>query len=96
MILPEDMKMYRAIDLYIKTNNFYIEYMHWNNNGILNGFLDHNHNMYILNNEYEKRKMLCNKLYKKYKIHDFIWCNQTYTKLASILYNTVKWIFRKK
>ena len=95
MILPEDMKMYHVINLYIKTNNFYIEYLHWDNNGILDGFIDHNRNMYILNNDYDKRKILCNKLYEKYRIHDFIWCNQTYTRLAQILYNVLNGYLEK-
>ena len=95
MILPEDMKMYRAIQLYTQTNNYYIEFMHWDNNGQLDGFIDHNKNMYILNNNYEKRKMLCNKLYKKYMIQDFIWCNQTYAKLAQSLYNILNGYLEK-
>ena len=33
--LPEDVK----IDAYINKLNFYVEYMHWDNNGILYGFI---------------------------------------------------------
>ena len=56
IVLPESAKMNDAIELYSTNNNFYIEYLHWNNNGILDGFIDHNKNMYLLNEEYNTRK----------------------------------------
>ena len=48
--------------------------------------MDHKNNMYVLNNEYETRKSICERLYKIYKSYDFIWCNQSYTSLASSLF----------
>lgn len=42
--------------------------------------------MYVLNNEYDTRKTICDTLYKKYKIHDFRWSNQSYTSLATSLF----------
>ena len=66
--LPEDVKMSQAIDAYINKTNFYVEYMH-------DGFIDHKQNMYLSNNEYDIRKSICDKLFNKYKTHDFKWSN---------------------
>ena len=86
IILPEEVKMNVAIDTYCKSSNFYIEYLHWNNNGVLDGFLDHNHNMYLMNNEYDDRKKVCDKLFKIYKSDYFKWSNQSCTSIASGLF----------
>ena len=56
VVLPENTKMKEAVDLYSRNKNFYVEYLHWNNNGILDGFIDHKKNMYLLNEEYNTRK----------------------------------------
>ncbi len=85
-ILPQDIKMTIAIDLYTKKSNYYVEYMHWDNNGVLSGFIDHNRNMYVLNDEYDKRKSICDKLFDIYKSDDFRWSNQSFTSIASALY----------
>ena len=45
IIFPEDVKMSQGIDAYINKTNFYVEYMYWDNNGILDGFIDHKQNM---------------------------------------------------
>ena len=37
--------------------------MHWNNRGVLDGFIDHKKNMYLLSEEYDTRKI--------YKTRDF-------------------------
>ena len=95
IILPEDVKMNAAIDSYCKSSNFYIEYLHWNNNGVLDGFLDHNQNMYLMNNEYDDRKKVCDKLFKIYKSEQFIWCNQSYTSIASGLFTQLNGFFPK-
>ena len=58
VILPEEAKMKSAIDIYSQENGFYVEYLHWNNNGVLDGFIDHRKNMYLLNDEYETRKTM--------------------------------------
>ena len=42
--------------------------------------------MYVLKNEYDILKEICNKLYDKYKTNDFVWSNQSYTSLATSLY----------
>ena len=52
IILPEEAKMRDAVNSYSRSENFYVEYLHWNNNGILDGFIDHKRNMYLLNEEY--------------------------------------------
>ena len=86
VILPENTKMKDAVDLYSRNKNFYVEYLHWNNNGILDGFIDHKKNMYLLNEEYDTRKTICDKLFNIYKTHDFKWTNQSYTSIATCLF----------
>ena len=41
VVLPESVKMKEAINMYSRSVNFYVEYLHWNNNGTLDGFIDH-------------------------------------------------------
>ena len=86
IILPEEVKMRDAINSYSKSENFYVEYLHWNNNGILDGFIDHKRNMYLLNDEYNTRKTICDKLFNIYKTHDFKWTNQSYTSISTALF----------
>lgn len=75
------MRLEEVIDAYIiKTNNF-VEYLNWNSRGVLDGFLDHNNNMYVRNDEYETRRLICEALYSKYKIDDFV-------RTKSVLYFT--------
>ena len=86
VILPEGIKMNAAIDADVNSSGLYVEYMHWNNNGILDGFIDHRENMYLLNDEYDTRKVICDKLFDTYKTHDFKWTNQSYTSMATSLF----------
>ena len=65
--------------------NYFVEYLHFDNNGELDGFLDHKNNMYVLNNEYDARKSICDTLYERYKIQDFISSNQSYTSCHCIV-----------
>ena len=82
IILPENVKMTQAIHTYINTSELYVEYLHWNNNGILDGFIDHKKNMYLTNDEYDNRKSICDKLFEIYKTHDFKWTNQSFTSIS--------------
>ena len=86
IVLPEEIKMTEAIRKYIDTSKFYVEYLHWNNVGILDGFIDHNENMYLLNDNYKERKSVCDKMYNKFKTFDFVWTNQSFTSLSSSLF----------
>lgn len=86
IVLPEDTKIERAMDLYIGRINYFVEYLHWDNTGVLDGFLDHRNNMYVLNNEYNARKSICDTLHEKYKTHECKWSNQSYTALATSLF----------
>lgn len=86
VVLPENTKMKEAIDLYSRKENFYVEYLHWNNNGILDGFIDYKKNMYLLNEEYNTRKTICDKLFNTFKTHDFKWTNQSYTSISTSLF----------
>ena len=89
IVCPEDLSIKQAVWDYMRGNNLYVEYLHFNNNGQLDGFLDHNNNMYVENDEYEIRKQICESLYERYNIHDFKWANQSYTSLSNCLFKTV-------
>ena len=90
IVLPPDMKIEPVIEAYMIRTNYFVEYLHYDNNGRLDGFMDHKNNMYVLYNEYENRKSICERLYKIYKSYDFIWCNQSYTSLASSLFKHMR------
>ena len=84
IVLPPDTKIEPIIEEYMVRTNYFVEHLHYDNNGRLVGFMDHKNNMYVLNNKYENRKSICEPLYKIHKSYDFIWCNQSYTLLASL------------
>ena len=86
IILPEKAKMKEAVNIYCEKESFYVEFLHWNNNGVLDGFIDHKKNMYLLNEEYDLRKTVCDRLFETFKTHDFIWTNQSFTSIATSLF----------
>ena len=86
IVLPEDEKIEPVIDCYIYRTNYFVEYLHFNNNGRLDGFIDHKSNMYILNDQDETRKQICDSLFDKFKTADFVWSNQSYTNMATSLF----------
>ena len=86
IVLTEDEKIEPVIDRYIYRTNYFVEYLHFNNNGRLDGFIDHKCNMYILNDQYETRKQICDSLFDKFKTADFVWSNQSYTNMATSLF----------
>ena len=90
VVLPEEVKMKDAIDTYSKNENFYVEHLHWNNNSILDRFIDHKRNMFLLNEEYNTRKTICDKIYDTYKTYDFEWTNQSYTAIATSLFKQLR------
>ena len=90
IILPPETKIEPVITAYIARCNYIVEYLHFDNNGRLDGFMDHKNNMYVLHNEYDIRKSICEKLYSMYKSYDFIWSNQPYTTLASSLFKHMR------
>lgn len=83
IVCPPEMQVKTAVCQSMEKSNYYVEYLHFNNNSKLDGFLDHKNNMYVENDEYETRKQICDKLNKIYNIHDFQWANQSYTALAN-------------
>ena len=89
IVLPEDKKIEPVIDRYIYGINYFVEYLHFNNNGRLDGFINHKSNMYILNDQYETRKQICDNLFDKFKTADFVWSNQSYTNMAVSLFKQV-------
>ena len=42
--------------------------------------------MYLLNDEYDIRKQICDKLFTRYKTYDFKWTIQSYTSIAMSLF----------
>ena len=71
-VLPPEIKIQEAISLYSEDSNYYVEYLYWNNRGVLDGFIDHDKIMYLLNDEYDNRKKICDKLFDIYKTYDFL------------------------
>ena len=57
IVLPPDMKIEPVIEAYMIRTNYFVEYLHYDNNGRLDGFVDHKNNMYVLNHEYENRSV---------------------------------------
>ena len=51
IVLPPDTKIEPIIEEYMLRTNYFVEYLHYDNNGRLDGFMDHKNNMYVLNNE---------------------------------------------
>ena len=88
ILCPKELDVRTAICQYMQTSG-YVEYMHFNNNGKLNGFLDHKNNMYVENNEYEIRKQICEQIQQTHNIHDFNWANQSWTSLTNSLFKTM-------
>lgn len=89
IVYSENMSVKQAIHDYMSLDSFYVEQLHYNNNGQLDAFIDHRGNMFVENNEYEIRKQICESLYEKYNIHEFKWANQSYTSLANSLFKTM-------
>ena len=89
IVCPEDLDVRTAICQYMQTSDYYVEYTHFNNNGKLDGFLDHKNNMYVENNEYEIRKQICEQIQKTHNIHDFNWANQSWTSLTNSSFKTM-------
>ena len=86
VVLPEDNKVEEAINIIVEKFEVNIEYVHWSNCGKLDRFIDHRKNMFVLNDDYDNRKRICDKLFDAYRVEDFKCKNQTITKLASSLF----------
>ena len=54
-----------AVSDYVKKSRDYLKYLHWNNSNCLNGFIDHEKNIYVMNDEYYGRKSICDQIYDK-------------------------------
>ena len=82
IVLPEDEKSEPVIDRYIYRTNYFVEYLHFR----LDGFIDHRSNMFVLNDQYETRRRICDSLFDKFKTADFGLSNQSYTNMATSLF----------
>ena len=47
IVCPEDLDVRTAISRCMQSSGYYVEYMHFNNNGKLDGFLDHKNNIML-------------------------------------------------
>lgn len=45
MVMPEDTKLVPVIERCMIRTNYFVEYLHYDNNGALEGFIDHKNNM---------------------------------------------------
>lgn len=52
----------------------------------LKGFIDHKGNMFLLNDNYDRRKNVFQIMLQRYNTLDFDWCNQSFTQLASSIF----------
>ena len=89
IVCPENISIKQAIHDYMSLYSFYIEQLHYNNNGQLDSFIDHRGNMSVENNEYDIRRQICESLYEKCNIHDFKWANQSYTSIANSFFKNM-------
>ena len=48
IVLPPETKIKPVIDQCVVRSNYFVEYLHFDNSGRLDGFLDHKNNMYVL------------------------------------------------
>lgn len=65
-------------------SNFYIEFLHWNNLSVMDGFFDEDNNVYCINDDYYARRKYCSKLNKQYP-GQFKRINQSFTRLVTDL-----------
>ena len=94
IILPPDLKMPLGITNYVTELNYYVKYLHWNNNGIMDGFIDFKNNMSFLNDEYELTKKIYGKRFDVYtSSNDFLWSNQSFTIQAKSLFKQINGFF---
>ena len=75
-------KLNRSFDRYIYRTNYFVEYLHFR----LDGFIDHRSNVFVLNDQYETRRRICDSLFDKFKTADFGLSNQSYTNMATSLF----------
>ena len=86
IICPPEMKIHTTVCQYMLRYNYYVEYLHFSNNGQLDSFVDHKNNMYVEDNDYESRKLICNQMRETYNVHDFLWANHSWTSLPNSLF----------
>ena len=55
-----------AITHYVTQSNYFVKYLQWNNNGIMDGFIDFKNNMPFLDDEYELTKKIYGKRFDVY------------------------------
>ena len=62
IMLPED-KVEETINIIVETFEVQIQYLHWLNSGKLGGFIDRRNNIFVLNDDWDTRKTICEKLH---------------------------------
>ena len=85
IILPPDLKMPFAITHYVTQSTYYVKYLHWNNNCIMDGFI------YLKNNNDDESELRKNVYGKRFYVYtssnDFIWSNLSFTIQAKSFLN---------
>ena len=66
---------------------YYVEYVHWEDRpNTFDGYINNSGNMIAVNNEYDRKKAMCDKVFDRFKTHQFVWRNQTFTALVLDLF----------
>lgn len=95
IVIPEDNAIEQAADIIVSKYKLYIEYLHWNNGGKLDGFVTHKNNIILLNDNYDMRKNICEELDSIYHLEHFKWKNQFIAVLGNSLFKTQYGYFPK-
>ena len=59
-----------AITHSVTQSNYFVKYLDWNKNGIMDGFIDFKNDMPFLNDEYELRKKIHGKRFEIRKLQN--------------------------
>lgn len=90
ILLPENVKARDVMNDITFNKLTFSEYIHYDSRNQIDGFLSPDmQKMIVSNNDYKLRKSICEKMYNKFPIDQFQWRNQTLTKLATLLFETM-------
>ena len=64
IVLPRTVILENALIEVQRNQGSYTQFIHWNNSGQLDGFIDASNNVWIADEEYDKRKDYCAELQK--------------------------------
>ena len=95
ILCPKELDVRTAICQYMQTSGYYVEYMHFNNNGKLDGFLDHKIicMLKIMNTKFVNK--FVNK-YRKHIIFTILIGQSKLGKFNQFIVPTYGWIYSRK